>query len=224
MIKRERAAIIGLKGGADHPFGAVLLVAAADGLVMVDEYLERQQASSLHCAAIQQKFKTTRFADVRWSVDEREKELQLEFMLAGVPVMGIPNVDAFGIQRVQTWLAAKQLFFVKSQCPDALRQLSKYRFAENTLPDGQKRATEAVFRADDELPKALAVAVLTWPELPKIEAPTMTERERKRWEALDERSREDIRRLRAYDQQSQGADADPGDFFEHNDGVKTEIW
>lgn len=221
-IDGTRSAIIGIKGGADHPFGALLIVATTLGLVVVDEYLERRQANITHKNDIVQKFQTARFPDLKWAVSESEEELRVEFALAGVPTIGVPN-GASGIQRVQSWFAANQLFFVGSKCPQAVEQMRRYRFAENVLPDGQKRENEAVFRADDELPNALGVAVLAWPELPKPAEPTMTERQRKRWESLDEGSRQDIERVKEFESQAKGRDLqenDPsypvGDFFGSN--------
>ena len=230
-INSDRAAIIGLKGGADHPFGALLIVTTERGLVVVDEYLERQQANVAHKHAIVEKFKTATFTDLTWAVSDTEKELRLEFALAGVPTVGVPNARAFGIQRVQSWLVANQLFFIGAKCPEAVRQLKRYRYAENVLPDGQKRDKESVFRADDELPEALGAAVLAWPELPKPAPSLMSERERKRWESLDERSRQDIERLREYEHASSrvvGED-EPGypigDFFgPRTDGTSDNLW
>lgn len=230
-INSTRPALIGLRGGSDHPFGALLIIATECGLVVVDEYLERQQANLKHKNAIVSKFNTARFADIRWAVSDAEKDLQLEFALADVPTIGVPHVQTFGIQRVQSWLMADQLYFASQQCPETIRQLKRYRYAENTLPDGQKRQTETVFRADDELPTALAVAVLAWPALPKPTPATMTERERKRWESLDEGSRQDIERLKEYAAQVKGRDldeADPsfpvGDFFGARSGDCDKLW
>jgi hypothetical protein len=232
-IKADRPAIIGMKGGADHPFGALLIIVSELGLVVVNEYLERQQANITHRNAIVRTFDAQRFTDLKWAVSDAEKELQLEFALADTPVIGVPNAKTFGIQRVQSWLAADQLFFVAAKCPQALKQLRRYRYAENVMPDGQKRDKEAVFRADDELPEALGVAVLAWPELPKIPEPGLSERELKRWESLDEQSRHDIERLREYAAQSKSRDLDPndasfpvGDFFggANFSGKKENLW
>lgn len=230
-VNGSRAAIIGLKGGADHPFGALLIVATPLGLVVVDEYLERQQANIRHKTEIVRQFNTAAFTDLTWAVSETEKELRMEFAVAGIPTLGVPNARSAGIQRVQSWLAANQLFFVGEKCPQAIKQLQRYRYADNTLPDGQKRDRENVFRADDELPEALGVAMLAWPELPKIPQPTMTERERKRWEALDEGSRLDVERLKEYDAQSSSKDLDEndasfpvGDFFGSGSGSASKLW
>lgn len=229
-VHGSRPAIIGMKGGADHPFGALLIVATPLGLVVVAEYLERQQANVKHKTAIVRQFDTPKFTDLTWAVSEAEKELRIEFALAGIPTYGVPNARAAGIQRVQSWLAAHQLFFVGETCPHAVKQLQRYRYADNRLPDGQKRDREGVFRADDELPEALGVAMLAWPTLPTIPHPTMTERERKRWDALDEGSRQDIERLKEYEARS-GKDLDEddasfpvGDFFGSGSGSANKLW
>jgi hypothetical protein len=61
--------------------------------------------------------------------------------------------------------------------------------------------------------------------------PGMTERERKRWDALDEGSRHDIERLREYAAQSSGKDLDEtddsypvGDFFGSGSGSASKLW
>ncbi len=61
--------------------------------------------------------------------------------------------------------------------------------------------------------------------------PGMTERERKRWEALDEGSRQDIERLKAYAADSATADLDEhdpsypvGDFFGSGSGSSQKLW
>ena len=227
QVNGSRPAMIGIKGGADHPFGALLIVMTPDGLVVVAEYLERQQANIRHKHAITKQFGTAKFADLKWAVRSTEDELITEFALAGVPMLGVPNTMGSGVQRVQSWLDAKQLFIVASTCPETVRQLRRYRFAENTLPDGQKRLSENVFRADNELPEALAVAVLAWPELPKVTPATMTERERKRWEGMDDRTRQDIQRVKDYESEALRRDLgedDPsfpvGDFF----GSRSKSW
>lgn len=230
-INSTRPALIGIRGGSDHPFGALLMIATERGLVVVDEYLERQQANLKHKNAIVAKFNTTRFSDLRWAVSDAEKDLRLEFSLADVPTIGVPSVQTFGVQRVQSWLLADQLYFASQQCPETIRQLKRYRYAQNTLPDGQKRQTETVFRADDELPTALAVAVLAWPELPKPTPAVLTDRERRRWESLDEGSRQDIERLKEYAAQVKGKDLDEsdarfpvGDFFGTGTGSGDKLW
>lgn len=197
-INSTRPVVIGLDSGADHPFGALLVVATEGGLVVVGEYLERLAAMMTHLAGIQGRFATSRFANIKWAANKNEAQLRLEFALRGVGVVPAENKHQIGIQRVQTWLTTKQLFFVRSRCPLAVEQLKAYRYADNFLADGQKREQEQVFKKRDELPDALRYALMAWPELPKADAMPMTERELKRWNALDAQSRLDITRIREY--------------------------
>lgn len=197
-LDSSRQIVIGLDSGADHPFGAVMVVPTPGGLVIVGEYLERLQAMMTHLAAIQGRFGTARFSNIKWAANKNEIQLRLEFGLRGVGVIQAENKHQLGIQRVQTWLTTQQMWFVRSRCPKTIDQMKGYRYADNYLGDGQKREKEEVFKKRDELPDAVRYATLAWPELPKALAITMTEREQKRWDALDANSKLDIERIRAY--------------------------
>jgi hypothetical protein len=198
-INSTRQVIIGLDSGADHPFGALLVVVTEAGLVVVSEYLERQQAAVTHLTSIQNRFGTFRFANTKWAANKNEAQLRLEFGLRGVGVIPAENRHMIGIQRVQSWLHTNQLFIVQSHCPKLIDQMRAYRYADNFGSDGQKKEVEQVFKREDELPDALRYAVMAWPELPKMNPKdTMSERERKRWDALDDNSRLDIERIREF--------------------------
>ena len=197
-LDSSRPIVIGLDSGADHPFGAVLVVPTPSGLVIVGEYLERLQAMMTHLASIQGRFGTARFSNIKWAANKNEAQLRLEFGLRGVGVIPAENKHALGIQRVQSWLTTGQMWFVRQRCPILIEQMKAYRYADNYLGDGQKRELEQVFKKKDELPDALRYAVLAWPELPKIDTKPMTDREQKRWNALDDQSKLDIERIREY--------------------------
>jgi phage terminase large subunit len=197
-LDSTRQIVIGLDSGADHPFGAVMLTATAGGLVVMGEYLERNQAMMTHLAAIQGRFGTSRFGNIKWAANKNERQLRLEFGLRGVGVIPAENLHTLGIQRVQSWLTTRQMFFVRSRCPILIEQMKAYRYADNYLGDGQKREKEEVFKKKDELPDALRYATLAWPELPKVDVAPLSEREQKRWDALDETSKLDIERIREY--------------------------
>ena len=100
--------------------------------------------------------------------------------------------------------------------------MQSYRYADNSSTDGQKKAKEEVFKFKDELPDAVRYLIMAWPVLPNPELPTMTKAQESRWNALDERSRMDIERMREFEKsQKQGEHlelADPmyplGDFFQ----------
>jgi hypothetical protein len=197
-LDASRSIVIGLDSGADHPFGAVQVVAVPEGLVVVGEYLERQQAMVTHLTSIRNAFQTPRFANIKWAANRNEAQLRLEWGLRGIGVVPAVNDHAIGIQRVQSWLHTGQLWFVRSRVPKLIEQMRAYRYADNYASDGQKREREQVFKKKDELPDALRYAVMAWPELPKLPDAPMTEREKRRWDALDERSRLDIERIREY--------------------------
>ena len=220
-IDPSRTVLIGLDSGADHPFGAVMAVVTEKGLVIVKEYLQRMQAISQQLPAIAFAFGTSRFANLKWAANKNEANLRLEFGLKGIGVIPAENKHEIGIQRVASWLHAGQLYIAYT-CPKTLEQMQSYRYADNSSTDGQKKAKEEVFKFKDELPDAVRYLIMAWPVLPNPELPTMTKAQESRWNALDERSRMDIERMREFEKsQKQGEHlelADPmyplGDFFQ----------
>jgi hypothetical protein len=226
-ISPSRPIIIGLDSGADHPFGAVMIVVTPHGLVCVREYLERNKAISLHLPAILNAFQVQGFAEVKWAANKNEKNLRLEFALKGIGVIPAESAHEIGIQRVQSWLHAKQMWFAYT-CPRTIDQMRAYRYADNIKPStGEKTAKEQVFKLKDELPDGVRYAVMAWPELPVIPTETLTDAQRARWDALDERSQLDIERVREYNAARKGQDLTLddasyplGDFY----GGETSDW
>ncbi len=235
VIDPSRATVIGLDSGADHPFGSLMLVATPKGLVVVREYLERGRALSQHLPAIVMQFGLHGFPNLKWAANKNEANLRLEFGLKGVGVIPAENKQEVGIQRVQSWLYAKQLYFAYT-VPKTIEQMRAYRYADNTKPSGEKKVKEAVFKLKDELPDALRYALMAWPELPAADETLETDAQKARWESFDDRTRHDIQRMRDYHneedhkaQDLQEADAGypMGGFFggEHDsDGVVESIW
>lgn len=209
-ISPSRQILIGLDSGADHPFGAVKIVVTETGLIIVGEYLERQQAMLTHLGAISLKFGTARTPLIRWAANRNEAQLRLEFGLRGVGVVPAENKHQIGIQRVQSWLFTKQLF-VAYTCPLTIEQMRSYRWANNYQTDEQKRDQEQVFKKDDELPDAVRYAVMAWPELPKAIMQSMTKAEAERWNALDDKSKVDIERVREFNKRELGKDMQPAE-------------
>lgn len=204
-INPERPRIIGLDSGADHPFGAVLIIATDRGLVVVAEYLERQKAISQHLPVIMQRFGMNGLMqNVKWAANKNEANLRLEFALKGVGVIPAENKHEVGIQRVQSWMYAKQLFFAYT-VPGTIDQMHSYRYADNTTTDGQKKK-EAVFKQKDEYPDCIRYALMAWPELPERAAKPMTDREANRWNSLDDRSRYDIEMMREFNKRQRDKD------------------
>jgi len=205
QINPSRPRIIGLDSGADHPFGALLIVATEHGLVCVAEYLERMKALSQHLPAILTQFRVGVSMDsIKWAANKNEANLRLEFGLKGVGVIQAENKHEIGIQRVQSWLYSKQLFFAYT-VPKTIDQMRSYRNAPNVTPDGQKKP-EKVFKLKDELPDALRYALMAWPELPETTVQALTDREQSRWDNLDEISREQILQLRDYNKRQENSE------------------
>lgn len=195
-IDPSRKVLIGLDSGADHPFGAVLIVVTEFGLVIVDEYLLRHQAHSVHHNNIVHQFNTMQFADKLWAANKNEAQLRLEFGLLHTGVMKAESKHEIGIQRVQSWLYAKQLWFAPT-VPKTRDQFKAYRYAVNISTDGQKKKEE-VFKLNDELPDAVRYALMSFPSLPDTTQILLTDGEKARWNALDENSKRDIEKMRAY--------------------------
>lgn len=219
-IDASRKILIGLDSGSDHPFGAVKIVVTEFGLVIVDEYLERMQANSLHHKNITARFNTSYFANKVWAANKNEVALRLEFGLAHTGVMKAEAKHDVGIQRVQSWLFAKQLWFAPT-VPKTREQFKAYRYAVNLATDGQKKK-EDVFKLHDELPDAVRYALMSFPQLPDNTQVLMSDGEKARWAALDDRSKLDIERMREYNkaQLVEARDLQPvddgypiGDFF-----------
>ncbi len=202
--------LIGLDSGADHPFGAVMLVVTERGIVVVSEYLERQRALSQHLPAISGKFKLGPYNNLRWAANKNEANLRLEWALQGVGVIPAENKQEVGIQRVQSWLYSKKLFFAYT-VPKTIEQMRAYRYADNTKPSGEKKAKEDVFKLRDELPDAIRYALMAWPSLPEVEGPVMTDQQAARWNSLPDKSRADIERMRLYNKKQEDENLEYGE-------------
>lgn len=228
-IDSSRTLLVGLDSGADHPFGSCKIVNTDRGLVVCGEYLERMQAVSQHLGPISARFGLAGFnpEHITWAANKNEVNLRLEFGLKNIGVVPAESKHEVGIQRMQSWLHSKQIWFVKSHCPMTIEQMRAYRYANNIATDGQKKK-EQVFKQKDELPDALRYAVMAWPELPDPDKPIMTDRQAARWNALDERTKMEIEQMREYEKAQSGEDrnlpeddaAYPiGEFFGHAEGA-----
>jgi phage terminase large subunit len=230
-INSNRQVLVGLDSGVDHPFGAVFLVVTDRGLVQCGEYLERLKATSQHVSPIGTQFGLTRFnpESVTWAANKNEANLRLEFGVKGIGVVPAENKHEVGIQRVQSWLYTGQLFFVEALCPKTLKQMKAYRNAQNTAIDGQKKKEE-VFKQFDELPDGLRYAVMAWPELPDPDKPVLTPREEARWNALDDRSKQNIQQQRDFAKREANKDVgadDPnqiGEFWGNTESAFGDGW
>lgn len=164
LLDPSRQALNGLDSGADHPFGGVKHIVTPAGIIAVGEYLERQRAFGTHLMAL----RGSNFMSqdrTMWAANRNEAQLRLEFAAQGINVAPAENDQMAGIQRVLSWLYTGR-YKVAYTCPKLFDQLKKYRYAQNTQPDGQKSIKEKVFKLADELPDCVRYALMTWPSLP----------------------------------------------------------
>lgn len=230
QVSPSRTVLIGLDSGADHPFGAVMGVVTESGIVWIRGYLQRMKAVSQHLGQIQQQFGLTgALPNLTWAANKNERNLILEFGLKGISVVPAENRHEIGIQRVQSWLYARQMFFAYT-AKDVFDQMHIYRYAQNVAPDGQKKK-EQVWKELDEYPDCVRYAVMAFPSLPNPERAEMTDRQKKRWDALSDEAKHDIEVMRAYEEQEKQKDLQPeeknypiGEFFSSGDGTNVNIW
>ena len=162
-IASWRQVLVGIDTGADHPFGAVKLVSTERGMVVVGEYLERNKVFIQHASALKA---LAGNPNVKWGINKNEKQPMLELAQHGIYPQPAENDIVAGTERVKSWLHTKQLWFAERSCPQTIKQMKAYRWAENKAADGQLRK-EKVHKVADELPDCIRYALLTWPTLPK---------------------------------------------------------
>ena len=206
-IASWRQVLVGIDTGADHPFGAVKLVATEDGLVVVGEYLERDKVFAQHCYNLKV---LAASSTTKWAINKNERQPMLELAQHGIYCQRSENEIIAGTERVKSWLQAKQLWFVQSRCPRTLDQMHAYRWAENTAKDGQLRK-EKVFKLQDELPDCLRYALMTWPTLPKHKTPE--ENALRDLSKLPGEMRASIERMRKLDGRQPENQGVVGDFY-----------
>ena len=160
-IASWRQLFIGIDTGADHPFGATKMVVTEQGLVIVDEYLERSRAFIDHVSDL----KAMRGPNpVRWCINKNEKQPMLELHRLGITCQPADNEQLGGTQRVQTWLRQGKLWFVGSRVPHTVSQMMSLRHAEGRK-DEQSRKKLVVYKKDDELPDTIRYSIACMPEL-----------------------------------------------------------
>ena len=189
-----RQVLVGLDSGADHPFGAVKLVATDKGLIVVGEYLERHKSFIEHAGALK-RLAGASSIPTKWAMNKNERQAMIEFAQHGVYPMLAENEIVAGTERVKTWLHRRQLWVVEESCPKTIEQLRAYRWADTANKDGQLQAKEKVYKKDDELPDCIRYALMTWPELP-VEAVVEQQRD---LEGLSPTMRRDIERMRKFE-------------------------
>ncbi len=189
-------AVVGIDTGADHPFGGCKLVSTPYGMVVIGEYLERHKSFAEHALALRQ---LAAPHPVKWAINRNERQPRIELAQPQHGIVAIPaeNDQVAGIERVKTWLHNRQLWFIEELCPKTVRQMSALRYADNfNTKDDSKHETERVYKKDDELPDCLRYALMTWPELPKVQAQTEKPRDLSK---LDPEIKKAIERMRRLD-------------------------
>lgn len=179
-INPNRAAIVGLDPGADHPFGAVLFVMSEKGLVQVGEYLERNRPMAEHKRGVAQMLGRFNpgmpFQPAHFAIDRSQKQAAIELAQAPFPIYtsSAENDVIAGIERTKSWIHSGQLYILERFCPKTVEQLAAYQWAENTDKRGEKKGTEKVKKINDDLCDPFRYALMTWPSLPQLEERTDT--------------------------------------------------
>jgi len=198
--------LVGIDTGADHPFGAVKLVSTENGLVVVGEYLARDKSFIEHAAQIK---RLAGSYSTKFAINKNERQGMIELGQHDIICQPANNDQVAGIERVKSWLHSGQLYFIEAKCPQLLRQLKAYRWAENTSPKDQSQRKERVFKKDDELPDCLRYALMTWPVLPSAKV-AETKRDISK---LPGDMQAAIKRFRGMDSASSSPITSTGDFW-----------
>lgn len=199
---------VGIDTGADHPFGALKLIATPKGLVCIGEYLERDRSFLQHAQALKL---LAGSPDVRWAINKNERQQMIELRQHGILCLPAANDVVAGIERVKSWLIRHQLWFIERLVPRTIRQLKAYRWDENTSVRDEQKRRERVFKLHDELPDCLRYAVMSWPDLPTRET-SSTPRHRD-ISHLPPAMQATIQKLRELERPPQEPDTIVGDFY-----------
>lgn len=171
-IRQDRQVLVGIDTGADHPFGATKIIVTERGLVVVDEYLERNRTFIEHAASLRRMAFSHGNCPVRWAINKNDRQPRIELAQHGIATEMAQNDIVAGTERVKSWLHAKQLWFIEKLCPRTINQMKSYRWADNYNPKTEeKKVKEKVYKKEDELPDAIRYTLMCWPLLPKVKLP-----------------------------------------------------
>ena len=171
----SRPSVTGLDPGTDHPFAGVHLVASPRGLVVVGEYEQRNAVFLIHAGRIQAMRRG--FAS-RVGMDRAAAQAQIELAQYGLFTIPAENDVIAGINRVSAWMLASKaknhglpqgLAIPRRIAPSLVRRLQAYRWDESGKRDGATKHRELVYKKNDDLPDALRYALMTYPELPRVD-------------------------------------------------------
>jgi hypothetical protein len=206
-IEKWRQVYVGIDTGADHPFGAVKIVGTEKGLVVVDEYLERDKTFVQHANAIKRMAINT---NTIYSINKNERQPMLELAQHGMFCQAADNEQVAGTERVKSWLHTKQLWFVEPKVPKTVKQMQSLRWAPSKSADGQLRR-EKVFKVNDELPDCIRYVCMTYPHLPT--APPKEEKPLRDVSKFSEEAQGTILRMRRIEGRPPEKESVVGDFY-----------
>jgi hypothetical protein len=219
QIDPTRPVLVGIDTGADHPFGAVKIISTERGLVVVGEYLQREKSFLEHAAALKRLVGPA--STVTYYMNKNEKVASIELAQHGIYPRLSPNDQIAGIERVKTWLFKQQLFFVEATCPDTIKEMSAYRWDENTSRDGQAKK-ERVYKLRDELPDCLRYALMGFPQLPKAVTVLDPDRDLAELRYKDPHQAWQVARMRKWERQAE-ADHDQASKVTDKESI-TNFW
>ena len=199
-IDPSRVGVVGLDPGADHPFGGCALVSTPLGMVVVDEYAERNKPAIVHKTNIH----ALRGAkNSRYAIDRSQLQMQIELAQPPFPIYTQPaeNDIVAGIERVKVWCLTKRLWFVKSRTEGMRKEARSYRWKDNTNSRDGSLGTQQPVKVKDDRLDALRYALMLWPELPKAFVPTQVDLSLQKLAAMDERGRAEHARMQRVDAQ-----------------------
>jgi hypothetical protein len=188
--------IVGIDPGADHPFGALILVETDAGLVCTGEYVQRHKPVADHALALN--LMVGSLQPEQWACDRSQRQTIIELHQHGIMAAPAPNDVVAGITRVGSWLRSRRLWLPEDTCPKLIEQMRGYRWDENVGSDGQMRR-ERVIKIQDDLCDALRYALMLWPFAPRDDTAGAedTDRGRRDLSTLPEDIRWSVERLRA---------------------------
>ena len=191
----------GIDPGADHPFAHVLFARSPHGLIGIGEHLLRTAAVTTHVAHLKGLWGGRVVSPI--GIDRSALQIQIELAQHGITTVQSENNVVAGIQRLMTWMSAKQFWLIERSLPRTIEQFSSYRWADNTKQSGEL-GVERVFKLDDDLVDAARYAVMTWPELP--DSPLVSSH--RSLADLDPKTRDEILRCRRLDRVPDGEETD----------------
>ena len=190
-----RPVYIGVDTGADHPFGAVKIVATDHALIVVEDYLERHRPYIEHAAELK------RLAGPNpayYCINKNERQPMIELARHGVNCQLAENEQLAGTERVKSWLYQGNLYFVESRVPRTVKQMLALRHAE-ARTDDQHRGKLIVYKRKDELPDCVRYACMGMPILP----PDPQVQVARDISHFNTRRQDDIARAQAWEQRKQ---------------------